>query len=85
MRDLIALRRERADLRDGAYETLPAPAGAWAWRRGERTCVALNLSDATVRVELDGTVLIATDRARDGAEFDGTLAPWQGVVLDGGR
>ncbi len=85
VRDLIALRRERADLRDGDYETLPAPAGAWAWRRGERTCVALNLSDAAVRVELDGTVLIATDRARDGAEFDGTLAPWQGVVLDVGR
>jgi alpha-glucosidase len=84
-RDLIALRRERADLRDGDYETLPAPAGAWAWRRGERTHVALNLSDAPVRVELDGTVLIATDRARDGAEFDGTLAPWQGVVLDVGR
>ena len=37
VRDLIALRRERADLRDGAYRTLPAPAGAWAWRRGERT------------------------------------------------
>jgi alpha-glucosidase len=85
VRDLIALRRERADLRDGDYETLPAPAGAWAWRRGERTCGALNLSDAPVRIELDGTVLIATDRASDGAEFDGTLAPWQGVVLDVGR
>jgi alpha-glucosidase len=85
VRDLIALRRGRADLRDGAYETLPAPTGAWAWRRGERTFVALNLSDAPVTVELDGTVLIATDRALDGAQFDGTLAPWQGVVVDGGR
>ena len=27
VRDLIALRRERADLRGGAYETLPAPGG----------------------------------------------------------
>ena len=46
VRDLIALRRERADLRAGAYETLPAPAGAWAWRRGDGTAAALNLSDA---------------------------------------
>ena len=29
-RDLIALRRARADLRSGAYATLPAPAGVWA-------------------------------------------------------
>ena len=35
VRDLIALRREREDLRGGAYETLPAPDGAWAWRRGD--------------------------------------------------
>jgi alpha-glucosidase len=36
-RDLVALRREREDLRRGGYETLPAPAGAWAYRRGEGT------------------------------------------------
>jgi alpha-glucosidase len=85
VRDLIALRRERADLRDGAYETLPAPGGAWAWRRGERTFVALNLSDAPVTVDVSGTVLVGTDRGRDGAKFDGELAPWLGVVVDGGR
>ena len=57
VRDLIALRRERADLRGGAYATLPAPDGAWAWRRGDGTAVALNLSDAPVTVDgLDGTV-----------------------------
>ena len=37
MRDLIALRRERADLRAGAYATLPAPDGAWAYARGDGT------------------------------------------------
>ena len=42
-RDLIALRRAEADLRAGAYETLPAPDGAWAWRRGDGFAVALNL------------------------------------------
>jgi alpha-glucosidase len=79
VRDLIALRRGRADLCEGAYETLPGP--AWVWRRGEGTIVALNLSDEPVSVDLRGPVLIGTDRARD--EFDGRLAPWEGVVLDG--
>jgi alpha-glucosidase len=62
VRDLIALRRVRADLRGGGYETLPAPAGAWAWRRGDGTAAAVNLSDADVKVDgLEGTVLVATD------------------------
>jgi alpha-glucosidase len=85
VRDLIALRRERADLHAGGYETLPAPDGAWAWRRGADTAVALNLSDAPVAVDLAGTVLIGTGRARDGRRFDGRLGPWEGVVLDGDR
>jgi alpha-glucosidase len=83
VRDLIALRRERADLRTGAYATRPAPDGAWVWGRGDGTTVALNLSGAAVSVEARGTVLIATDRARDGEAFDGALPPWSGVVLDG--
>ncbi len=83
VRDLIALRRERADLRDGAYATLPAPNGAWAWRRGESTVVALNLSGEPVEVEARGTVLIGTDRSRDGQPFDGRLAAWEGALVDG--
>jgi glycosidase len=85
VRDLIALRREREDLRGGAYETLPAPAGAWAWRRGERTAVAVNLGDAEVELEgLEGTVLAATDRARDGEAVGGALrlAPGEGAVVE---
>jgi alpha-glucosidase len=84
VRDLIALRRERPDLRAGSYETLPAPAGAWAWRRGEGTLAAVNLSGAEVRVEgVGGTVLVGTDRARDGEEVSGTLrlGPWEGAIL----
>ena len=84
VRDLIALRRSRAEVRDGAYATLPAPAGAWAWRRGEDTAVALNLSDAPVEVDgVDGRVLVATDRSRDGERVDGplALAPWSGAII----
>jgi alpha-glucosidase len=83
VRDLIALRRERDDLRGGAYASLPAPDGAWAWRRGEATAVAVNLSDAPVELDVTGTVLVATDRARDGELVEGALrlAPWEGVVV----
>jgi alpha-glucosidase len=77
VRDLIALRRERADLRDGGYETLDP---AWVYRRGERTVVALNLSDSPVTVDVRGTVLVGTDRSRE--SFDGRLAPWEGVVVE---
>jgi alpha-glucosidase len=83
VRDLIALRRQRADLRGGSYATLPAPAGAWAYRRGDGTVVAVNLSGEPVAVDARGTVVIATDRAGEGEPFGGELAPWSGVVLDG--
>jgi alpha-glucosidase len=85
VRDLIALRRARDDLRGGAYAALDAPAGAWAWRRGEGLATALNLSDREVEIAgVAGTVAIATDRARDGERVDGPLrlAPWSGAVIE---
>jgi alpha-glucosidase len=74
VRDLIALRREHADLRTGAYAELPSPAGAWAFRRGDAITVALNLAAEDVALgDVQGTIAIATDRARDGEAVDGTL------------
>jgi hypothetical protein len=81
VRDLVALRRARADLTSGSYARVEAPTGAWAWRRGDGTAVALNFSAASVDVGVRGDVLIGTDRARDGAAFDGPLAPREGVVV----
>jgi alpha-glucosidase len=84
-RDLIALRRAREELRRGAYARLDAPDGAWAFRRGERHAVALNLSGQAVEVAgLTGTILLATDRARDGERVAGTLAlgAHAGAVLE---
>jgi alpha-glucosidase len=81
-RDLLALRRREPDLRAGAYERLAAPDGVWAYRRGERHVVALNLSTTPVRLDdLAGTVLLATDRAGEQAGFAGLLAPRRGVVV----
>ena len=41
--------------------------------------MALNLSDEPVSIDARGEVLIGTA----GQAFDGELAPWSGVVLDG--
>jgi alpha-glucosidase len=84
VRDLVALRRARADLRSGTYASLPAPDGAWVYRRGETTIVALNLSDDPVTAEgLAGEVMIGTDRERDGERVAGALSlpPWSGAVI----
>jgi glycosidase len=83
VRDLIALRRADDALHAGPFTPLDAPEGAWAYRRGDRAAVALNLSDARVVVPgLSGRVEIGTDRARDGEALEGAVAlgPWEGVV-----
>ena len=82
-RDLIAIRRQRPDLRSGDYSPLPSPAGVWAWQRGDGTTIALNLSDTAVKVPaIGGTIVISTIRSRDGERVDGGLAlsPWEGAV-----
>ncbi len=84
VRDLIALRRESDDLRGGAYASLVTTESTWAWRRGAGTIVALNLSDSERVVEgVKGTILIATDRERDGERIQGLLRlqPWAGAVV----
>jgi alpha-glucosidase len=83
-RDLIALRRRLADLRTGAYAELLAPEGAWAWRRGERVAVAVNLGRKPVEIDgIEGTVAVATRRSRDGEVVSGTLPleAAEGVVV----
>jgi alpha-glucosidase len=83
-RDLIVLRRELSDLRDGAYTELAVSDTLWAWRRGESVVVALNLGGAPTTLDgVAGTVRICTDRGRDGERVDGALAlgPWEGALL----
>jgi alpha-glucosidase len=79
-RRLIALRR---GFSGEAYETLPAPPGLWAWRRGGAT-VAVNLSDRAGHVAgIEGSVRISTDGSRDGEMVSGRLRlePWTGLVV----
>jgi glycosidase len=81
---VIAARRSSEDIGLGAYATLPAPEGVWAFRRGEATVVAVNLSDTEATVDaVGGRVLVSTDRAHEGAVVEGslTLAPWSGSIV----
>jgi alpha-glucosidase len=84
-RDLIALRRSSSDLLSGTYAAVPSPAGVWAYRRGERTLVVLNLSDTPVAFDLGaGRIRLSTNRADDGEGCSGSreLAPWEAVVVE---
>jgi alpha-glucosidase len=85
VRDVIAVRRRTPDLSLGGYERMPAPDGVWAWRRGTRHAVVVRLADGAAVVEaIDGRVVIATDRARDGEVVPGALAlrGWDGCVVE---
>jgi alpha-glucosidase len=87
-RALIARRRESADLHAGAYESVTAPDGVWAWRRGAHTLVVCNLQDAEVTLAgFDGTVLVATDHTRVGDTVAATLrlGPWEAVIVGAER
>ena len=55
-RRLIAQRRANPDLVDGDYESIPSPDGVWAFRRGEHTRVAVNLTEEETELE-DGSRL----------------------------
>jgi alpha-glucosidase len=66
-RALIARRASSPDLLDGAYESLTSPPGVWAFRRGDHTAVAVNLSDEATTIDLDGPR---------------RLAPWGAIIVD---
>jgi alpha-glucosidase len=76
-RELVALRRARRELRDGAYAELESAPGVWAWRRGDELAVAVNLTDGEARFDVEGSVLVSTH----GAAEPGHLRAWEGVVL----
>ncbi len=63
------------DLHAGSYTSIPAPDGVWAWRRGERTLVVVNLSDDAATVDVgDGRILLGTTPTRVGEKVSGPLA-----------
>jgi hypothetical protein len=56
----------------------------WAWRRGEGTLVAVNLSDRPRVVhDVHGAIRLDTTLSRDAETVSGRLrlAPWEGAVV----
>jgi alpha-glucosidase len=88
-RDLIALRRSEPDLHHGDYRSLPTPDGLWAYRRGQRFVVVVNLSDAAGMVDAGGPgrIRIGTCRERDDEPMTGRVAvgPWEAIVVERNR
>jgi alpha-glucosidase len=85
-RDLIGLRDALPELRRGSYTTLPGSDDrAWLWQRGDRTVVAMNISDEPVEVPDAGTgeIRISTIRARDNERVNGSLhlEPWEAAIV----
>jgi alpha-glucosidase len=73
-RDLIGLRDALPDLRLGAYAPIDAPEGMLAFRRGDRTVVALMITaDAGALEGVTGSIRVCTNRDRDGERAEGTL------------
>ena len=84
-RDLIAFRRRHREFSAGDTTSLAAPDGVWAWTRGERHVVVLNMSSEEVALpDLPGTVQLGTDRARDLEVIGGALhmAAFEGLILE---
>ena len=78
-------RRVTPGLHAGSYRTLPVPAGAWAWGRGDRVVVMVGMSDGEATLDgFSGRVLLGTDRRRDGERVRGGLRVrgWEGVVAE---
>jgi alpha-glucosidase len=83
-RDLIRLRRSEPALMEAPYEPLSSSGEAWAWRRGDRVDVAVNLSSAPATIDdLEGRIAVSTDRTRDGEHVHGVLPlnEWEGAVI----
>jgi alpha-glucosidase len=90
-RRLLELRRREPALQVGDYAPSCIHGDAFAFTRehdGRRFLIALNLGDAPATLRPDaparGTVLVGTDRRREGARVDGVvdLAANEGVVVE---
>lgn len=84
-RKLIALRKSDDDLLLGEYQSVNAPLGVFAYRRGQHYLVALNFTDAPQSVDATGEIVVSTKMDR-GEKVNGTLVlrPNEGVIVKSG-
>ena len=84
-REVIAFRRRHPEFSTGDTATLATPASVWAFTRGGRHVVVLNMSsEAHVVAIPSGTVAVCTHRSRE-LEVVGSdlhLTPFEGLILE---
>jgi alpha-glucosidase len=87
-RRLLAARRARTELQTGAFERLEAveraAAGVVAWRRWDdagAAVVAVNMGE-NAPVDVEGTVLVASDGVAEGEPFGGVLGTDRAVLIE---
>ncbi len=81
-KELIALRRENDVLRRGDFTPLETGKKIFAYRRtleGQSCTIVLNFSDRNASCSYRGA-LVKSNYLR--TEFDGTLSPWEAVILN---
>jgi len=85
-RRLITLRRNDDDMRLGAYHELPSPHNVWAYQRGDRTLVVLNMSRHaasfnSAKAQRLLSTMPGSPTSLSAASQIWELAPWEGVIL----
>jgi alpha-glucosidase len=87
-RRLLAVRRATTALQTGAFERLEsverAAPGVVAWRRWDEAgavVVAVNMGD-DAPVDVEGTVLVASDGVAEGSPFGGVLGADRAVLIE---
>ena len=83
-RRLLAARKASPALQIGSQQLLDAPEGSLGWQRAsgdDQRTVLVNMSDAPIAFEQNGTVEVASHGQGEGQPFDGTLPPDTAVIL----
>jgi alpha-glucosidase len=78
-RRLLTYRKGSPELQLGAYERIEAPAGVYAYKRGNGVLVALNFTDETIDLDFAGTVAVST---RDDDASPEVLRPHEGLIIE---
>jgi alpha-glucosidase len=78
---LIDLRRSDDALIFGAYASLAAPDGVYAYTRGEKYMIALNFTGEAKPLALSGEIVVSTHLDRTGKVEALELRPNEGVIL----
>ncbi len=80
-RRLIELRQGDEALALGAYQSLDAPDGVYAYQRGDKYLIALNFTDQPQPTAFSGEIVLSTGLDRSGAVESLELRPHEGVIL----